>query len=63
LTILEGRIPNSIFAKIYYDDLVVIYCGKFVKFGKIVPNKKKKKGQGNDVMDLNLHIYKNKSIF
>jgi hypothetical protein len=65
LTILEGRTSNSVFAKVYYDDLIVLYCGKYVKFGKIVPAKKKKtkKSQGDDVMDLNLHIYKNKEIF
>jgi len=43
LTIIEGKVSNVVYAKIYYDNLVVIYCGKYVKYGKLIQNKKKTK--------------------
>lgn len=38
---LEGKRSDYIFAKIYFDNLIVIYCGKYIRFGYFYPNKKK----------------------
>ena len=51
LVALEGKQSDYVYAKIYYEDLVVIYCGKYVKYGRIIPNKKKPKKASMDVMD------------
>jgi hypothetical protein len=49
---LEGRRSDTIYAKIYYENLVIIYCGKYVRFGEFFPNKKKgSKNMSNEVMD------------
>jgi hypothetical protein len=43
---------------------VVIYCGKYVKYGRIFPNKKKPKKASMDVMDLIIELadIKNKQL-
>jgi hypothetical protein len=59
---LEGKRSDYIFAKVYYDDLVIIYCGKYLRFGKISPNKKKTKKASSDVMDYVIKPFSKKSI-
>lgn len=59
---LEAKKADYIFAKIYYDDLVVIYCGKYVRYGRIIPNKKKTKKASSDVMDFIIQPFSKKSI-
>jgi pantothenate kinase-related protein Tda10 len=49
---LEGKEINNVYAKVYHDNLVVVYSGQYVKFGKLVPNKKKNSKSSKDVMDL-----------
>jgi hypothetical protein len=50
---LESQEANYVYAKVYYDDLVVIYCGRHVKYGRLVPNEKKAKKSGSrDGLDL-----------
>ena len=41
LLILESRRTDIIYAKIYFNNLVVVYCGQYIKYGFLVPNKKK----------------------
>lgn len=43
LTLLEGKNSNVVYAKVFYDNLIVIYCGKYVKYGWLMPNTKKTK--------------------
>lgn len=33
---VENQDTSLIFAKFYYDHLIVIYCGNYLKFGKVV---------------------------
>lgn len=50
---LEGKSTDIVYAKIYSENLVIIYCGQYVKFGKLqVPNKKnsKKKSKNEDLV-------------
>lgn len=61
LVALEGKKPDYIQANIYGDNLVVLYCGKYVKFGKLLPNLKKPKKASMDVMDLVLEPIKTRS--
>jgi hypothetical protein len=39
----------------------VIYCGKYVKYGRIFPNKKKPKKASMDVMDLTIELADDKN--
>lgn len=39
----------------------MLYCGKYVKFGKLLPNLKKPKKASMDVMDLVLEPIKTRS--
>lgn len=61
LTLLEGRNANVVYAKIFFDNLVIIYCGKYVKYGWLTPNKKKTKKKDIDMMDLVL-VEKKKEV-
>jgi hypothetical protein len=38
---LEKRNIETITANIYFDNLAVVYCGQYVKYGYLVPVKKK----------------------
>ena len=38
LRYLENKKVNDIYAKCYYDDLIIIYCGNYLKFGRTGPN-------------------------
>lgn len=49
---LENIDPAKIQAKIFCENLVVLYCGKYVSFGRLIPNKKKTKKSPKEVMDL-----------
>lgn len=49
--LLEGKRSDTIYAKIYYTNLIVIYCGKYIRFGEFFPNKKKQPKDSMDVMD------------
>jgi hypothetical protein len=49
---LEGQQADSVYAKIYYDSLVVVFCGRYVKYGRLVPNKKKARKPNKEMMDL-----------
>ena len=40
---LEYKDPARINAKIFCDNLVVMWCGKYVTYGRLIPNKKKTK--------------------
>ena len=51
LLILESRRTDIIYAKIYFSNLVVIYCGQYIKYGFLVPNKKKVKSSSRIQMD------------
>jgi hypothetical protein len=31
---------QTIYAKYYYDDLIILYCGNYLKYGRLVKNKK-----------------------
>jgi len=46
LITLESKKSDYVYAKIYCNNLVLVYCGNYVKFGKLIPNPKKKKGNG-----------------
>jgi hypothetical protein len=61
LTLIEARNSNTVFAKVFYENLIVIYCGKYVKYGWLIPNKKKTKKSQIDVMDL-LLLEKKKEV-
>jgi hypothetical protein len=49
---LETIDPARIYAKIFCKNLVVLYCGKYVSYGWLIPNKKKTKKSPKEVMDL-----------
>lgn len=51
---LENKDPSRIYSKIFCENLVVMYCGKYVKYGRLIPNKKKTKKSPKEVMDLML---------
>ena len=38
---LENKRSDIIYAKLFYEDLVVVYSGKFLKYGRLIKNKKK----------------------
>ena len=38
LRTLENKKVNDIYAKCYFEDLVIIYCGNYLKFGRIKDN-------------------------
>lgn len=40
---LESKKSDYVYAKVYCDNLLLVYCGNYVKFGKLVPNPKKSK--------------------
>ena len=49
---LEGKSTDIVYAKVYSDNLVIIYSGQYIKFGKLqVPYKKnsKKKSKNEDL--------------
>jgi hypothetical protein len=52
LLALEAKATDNVFAKVYYDNLVLIYSGQYVKYGKLIPNKKKTKKASRDVPEL-----------
>lgn len=39
LRVLENKKVNDIYAKCYFEDLLIIYCGNYLKFGRIGENK------------------------
>lgn len=41
---LEKTQLKNIKCKFYYDDLVILYCGNYLKFGRLIKKKKNKKG-------------------
>lgn len=50
---LEGKSTDIVYAKVYSDNLVIIYSGQYVKFGKlIVPNKKNGKKKSSKSEDM-----------
>ena len=51
LLTLESRRTDIIYAKIYFSNLVVVYCGQYIKYGFLVPNKKKVKNSSRIQMD------------
>jgi len=53
-----------VFAKLFYDDLVVVYSGKYLKYGKLIKNRKKSKHSksGTKEMDIVLERGDNKKI-
>ena len=51
---LENKDPSRIHSKIFCENLVVMYCGKYVQYGRLIPNKKKTKKSPKEVMDLML---------
>jgi hypothetical protein len=58
---MESKKSDHVFAKIFYDDLLVLYCGKYVQYGRLIPNpKKKSKKSPKEVMDLILEQGKDK---
>lgn len=48
---LEGKATSYVYGGVFGDNLVVIYSGQYVKYGKLIPNKKKTK-KSKDTMDL-----------
>ena len=59
---LENIEPNRVYAKIFCENLVVMYCGKYVTFGRLIPNKKKTKKSPKEVMDLVFQPSKDKKM-
>ena len=51
LLILEGKSATQVSSGVYGDNLVVIHGGQYVKYGKLIPNKKKTKNR-KELMDL-----------
>ena len=49
---LESQEADYVYAKVYYENLVVVFCGRYVKFGRLVPNEKKTRKPSRDVLDL-----------
>ena len=46
---LEGKSTDIVYAKVYSDNLVIIYSGQYVKFGRLqAPNKKNSKKKAKD---------------
>ena len=39
---IESIQLKNIKVKFYYDDLIILYCGNYLKFGRLVKQKKKK---------------------
>lgn len=62
LLILESRRTDIIYAKIYFDNLVVVYCGQYLKYGFLVPNKKKTKSASRIQMDYVIQKVENKPM-
>ena len=36
---LQSQGNQTIYAKYYYDDLIILYCGNYLKYGRLVKNK------------------------
>lgn len=60
LILLEAKKPDHVFAKVFCDNLLILYCGKYVQYARLIPNKKKTKKSPKEVMDLTLQPFKNK---
>lgn len=60
LIVLEARKSDHVYAKVFCDNLIVLYCGNCLKFGRLIPNKKKTKNASKEVMDLILQPVKGK---
>ena len=69
---VENKKLENIYAKIYFRDLVVIYCGNYLMYGRIAFNdkggKKAKKqeqteGEPTPVLNLNLQKFSNGKYF
>jgi hypothetical protein len=58
--VLEARKSDHVYAKVFCDNLIVLYCGNCLKFGRLIPNKKKTKNASKEVMDLILQPVKGK---
>jgi hypothetical protein len=43
---MENKRSDIVYAKLFYEDLVVVYSGKFLKYGRLIKNKKKQKSTG-----------------
>jgi hypothetical protein len=43
LLALEGKSTTDVYAGVYGENLVVVYSGQYVKYGKLIPKKKTKK--------------------
>ena len=46
---LEGTKLKNIKCKFYYDDLVILYCGNYLKYGRLVKKKMSKKGKNQNI--------------
>jgi len=55
---------DVVFANLFHGELIIIYSGKYLKYGRLVKNKKKEKNKHHEkkVMDLVLEKNKDKSI-
>jgi hypothetical protein len=49
---LESQAADYVAAKVYYDSLLVIYGGRFLKFGRLVPAPKKVRKASPGTMEL-----------
>jgi hypothetical protein len=49
LTKLECKKSDYVYAKVYDENILVVYCGNYVKFGKLIPNPLKKKKSGGEL--------------
>jgi hypothetical protein len=43
LITLETKRSDYVYAKVYCENLLLVYCGNYVKFGWLVPNPQKLK--------------------
>ena len=49
---LESEAADYVSAKVCYDSLLVVYGGRYLKFGRLVPAPKKARKASKDSMDL-----------
>jgi len=48
LSALDLKDPDMISSRLYYQDLVVVYCGQYLKYGFLEKNPKKRNKKNDD---------------
>lgn len=48
---LESKNCHNIFGKYYFDDLIILYCGNYLKFGRLVENTAQPRNRGYAVLE------------